>query len=257
MKSKYIIFFCFIFLCIAKTVYAQSFVSGTVLSEDGFFISNVLVYNISNQKSTYTDSEGKFNIEGNLSEELRFIKEGYERKSEKISNLYPLKVLLIKKPFEIEEVRLNVLSGNLLMDSKRIKIDNSKEKLEKEIGLPKLKGVQRERVPTVSNDVIVPLLFGSIKIDAVYKLISGDARRMKSLYKYQDLQEKVKWIRERIEDDYFVKFKIPEEKIGEFLEFAIRSNPNIISSIKSNKIEAVRFELNISIDMYSSRLNKK
>ncbi|MET3537742.1 hypothetical protein [Chryseobacterium limigenitum] len=257
MKNKYLIFFCFIFLCIAKTVYAQSFVNGTVLSEDGFSISNVLVYNIANQKKTYTDSEGKFNIEGNISEELRFIKDGYERKSEKIGNSFALKVLLIKMPFEIEEVRLNNLSGNLLTDSKRMKIDNSKEKLEKDIGLPKLKGVQRERVPTVSNDVIVPLLFGSIKVDALYKLISGDARRMKSLYKYQDLQEKVKWIRERIENDYFVRYKIPEEKIGEFLEFAIQTNPNILSSIKSNKIETVRFELNNSIDLYSSRLNKK
>lgn len=255
MKNKYFIFFCFIFLCIAKTVYAQSFVNGTVLTEDGFSISNVLVYNITNQKKTYTDSEGKFNVEGNLSQELRFIKDGYERKSEKIGNSFTLKVLLIKMPFEIEEVRLNNLSGNLLTDSKRIKIDNSKEKLENEIGLPKLKGVQRERAPTVSNDVIVPLLFGSIKVDALYKLISGDARRMKSLYRYQDLQEEVKWIRERIEDDYFAKFKIPEEKIDEFLKFAIGTNPNVISGIKSNKIEKVRFELNNSIDLYIVRLN--
>lgn len=158
-------------------------------------------------------------------------------------------------PFEIEEVRLNNLSGNLLTDSKRIKIDNSKEKLENEIGLPKLKGVQRERAPTVSNDVIVPLLFRLIKVDALYKLISGDARRMKSLYRYQDLQEEVKWIRERIEDDYFAKLKIPEEKIDEFLKFAIGTNPNVISGIKSNKIEKVRFELNNSIDLYIVRLN--
>lgn len=243
-------------MCIARTAHAQAVFNGAVVSEEGFYITNVLVYNIGNQKKTYTDSEGKFNIEGSVNDELRFIKDGYERKSEKIDNYSPLKVLLIRKPVEIEEVTINNLSGDLTKDLKRTKIDNSKEKLEKDIGLPKPKGVQRERIPTVSNDVLVPLLFGSIKVDALYKLISGDARRTKSLYKYQDLQTKVQWIRDRIEDDYFVKYKIPKEKIGEFLEFAILSNPDIAPGIKSNKIETVRFELNNSIDVYSSRLSK-
>ena len=244
-------------LCIVDTVHAQTSIKGSVLSEEGFYIGNVLIYNMSNQKKTYSDLEGGFMIEGNMGDELRLIKDGYERKSEKIDNSFFLKVILIKKVFEIEEIKITTLSGNLLKDLKRTKIDNSKEILEKEIGLPKLKGVQRERIPTVSNDVLVPLLFGSIKIDAVYKLISGDARKMKSLYRYQDLQVKVKWIRERIEDDYFTKLEIPTEKIGEFLEFAIRSNPNIVSGIKSNRIETVRYELNSSMDVYLSRLNKK
>ncbi len=252
LKNKYFIFFC---LSLAKIVCAQSSVNGIILSEEGYSISNVLVYNITNKKKTYTNSEGKFNIEGMLNDELRFIKDGYDRKSETIDNSFALKVLLVKKPFEIEEVKLNNLSGNLLTDSRRIKIDNSKEKIEKEIGLPKLKGVQRERVPTLNNDVIIPLLLGSIKIDAVYKLISGDARKMKSLYKYNDLQEKIKWIRERIEDDYFIELNIPKERIGEFLEFAVETNPNILSGIKSNKVEKVRFELDDSIALYVLRLD--
>ncbi|SIS38732.1 hypothetical protein SAMN05421639_104297 [Chryseobacterium shigense] len=251
------IFFCCICLCIANTVDAQTIIDGIVLSEEGHYIRDVLVYNMGNQKKGYTDSEGKFSIEGNINDEIRFLKDGYERKSEKVNNIYALKVILIKKPFEIEEIKINNLSGNLLKDLKHTKIDHSKEILEKEIGLPKLKGVQRERIPTVSNDVIVPLLFGSVKIDAVYKLVSGDARRMKSLYKYQDLQVKVQWIRDRIDDEYFIKFDIPTEKIDEFLEFALQSNPKILSGIKSNRIETVRYELNSSIDVFRSRLNKK
>ena len=232
--------------------------NGIVLSEEGYSVNNVLIYNIANQKKTYTDSEGKFSIEGKLNDELRFIKDGYERKSEKIDNSYTLKVSLIKKPFEIEEVQLNSLSGNLLKDSKRVKIDNSKEKLENEIGLPKPKGKQREEVPTVVNDIIVPLLSTSptIKIQELYTLISGNNRRMKSLYKYQDMQENVKWIRERIDNEYFVKLRIPTGRIDEFLKFAIETNPNILSSIKANKIEKVRFELNSSIDVFTAKLGK-
>lgn len=152
-------------------------------------------------------------------------------------------------------MRIKNLSGNLLTDLKRVKVDESKEKLEKNIGLPKVKRVQREKAPTVSKDIILPLLSGTIKIDAIYKVVSGDARKMKSLYKYEDLHNNVKWIRERIDDDYFVKFNIPQERIGEFLEFAIETSPNILLGIKSNKIDKVRFELNNSIDLFSSRFS--
>lgn len=259
MKNKYLIFLCFVFLCIAKTIQAQSVVNGTVLSEDGFSISNVLVFNIDTQKKTYTDSEGKFILEGKFNEELRFIKDDYERKSKIIRNTSNLKVTLIKLPIEIEEVKIKHISGNLLTDSKRIRVDNSTEKLKKEIGIPEPKGKQREKVPTVVNDVFFPLLSLSptIKIQELYTLISGDNRRMKALYKYEDLQENVKWIRERIDDDYFVKFNIPRERIREFLEFAIETSPNILLGIKSNKIEKVRFELISSINLYTSRLNLK
>ena len=69
----------------------------------------MLVYNIVTQKKTYTDFEGKFILEGKFNEELRFIKDGYERKSEIIRNISNLKIVLIKLPVEIEEVKIKHL----------------------------------------------------------------------------------------------------------------------------------------------------
>ena len=74
-------------------------------------------------------------------------------------------------PIEIEEVKIKHISGNLLTDSKRIRVDST-EKLKKEIGIPEPKGKQREKVPTVVNDVFFPLLSLSptIKIQELYTL---------------------------------------------------------------------------------------
>lgn len=66
LKNKYIILFCFVFLCIHKKVQAQSVVNGTVLSEEGISISNVLVYNIVNQKKPIQILKESSFLKGNI-----------------------------------------------------------------------------------------------------------------------------------------------------------------------------------------------
>ncbi len=58
---------------------AQIYVSGNVVSEYHTLLSNVMIVNIRTDKKVLTDSEGDFKIEANVNDELRFIKENYER----------------------------------------------------------------------------------------------------------------------------------------------------------------------------------
>lgn len=115
MKYLFFIFF-------SSLIYTQSIVSGNVLSENGFAIQNVLVVNIKTGNKTFTNNKGNFKIEASVNDELRFIKENYERGSKVIYNndvLYPMSIQLIKVPVEIEEVNiLPKLTGNLEKDSK-------------------------------------------------------------------------------------------------------------------------------------------
>lgn len=258
MKNSFLYIY-FLFLLIGSKLYSQSFITGNVFSEDGIKINNVQIFNADTKKNTYTDLDGNFIIEGEIGNQLIFIKTGFERNSVIVNKLLMSVIFLKHIPYDIQEVKINPFSGNIYLDTKRIKINNSKEILEEEIGLPKLKGKQREKIPNVVNDIITPLISTTptIKIQELYTLISGNGRRMKRLYQYQDTQENIKWLREGIGEEYFLKLGIPLEKINEFLEFAIKTNPGILYSIKTNNINNAIFQLSKSFDIYYLRLYKK
>ena len=112
---KIFLFSCFLLLF--EQVYSQR-INGKTVS-DSVLVSQVLVVNINSQEKTYSNSQGQFIINADLGDELRFVKEGYERKVLKITNTDEVFINLIKLITEIEEVEVKKkLSGNLDEDSK-------------------------------------------------------------------------------------------------------------------------------------------
>lgn len=101
---------------------AQNYVSGNVVSENYIVLRNVLIVNVKTDKKVLTNNEGSFKIEANANDELRFIKENYERGSKVIKNSdfqTPLSIQLVQVPIEIEKVEITTkLTGNLIKDSK-------------------------------------------------------------------------------------------------------------------------------------------
>lgn len=238
-----------IFLFFSTFIYAQNTISGNVVSESDFVLQNVIVVNVKTGNKTLTNNDGNFSIKADVNDELRFIKENFERGSKVLHNsdfFTPLSIQLVRVPTEIEEVKVAVKpTGDLGKDINRLKVDHSKETLQKEIGLPQPKGIQREKVPKS-----LPLAIATLNIDAIYKLTSGTARKMKTLYKYEDMQRNINWITEHNGDEYFTQRGIPKEKISEFLEFSILIEPKIIQNIKMNSLSKVNFELENTTDIY-------
>lgn len=249
-----------ILILISAVSYAQNIVSGIVMSESNFGLHDVIVVNINTGKKVYSNHRGNFSIEANINDELRFIKENYERGAKVVHNndfLTPISIHLVRVPIEIEEVNVAVkLTGVLAKDASRVKIDHSKEILQKNIGLPQPKGIQREKVPVLTKDILLPLLTARLNIDAIYKVVSGKARKMKSLYKYEDMQRNINWITEHNGDEYFIEREIPKEKIREFLEFSMLVEPQIAQDIKFNNLSAVNFKLENTASIYLERLRK-
>lgn len=252
MRKNLAVFFFFL------TIYffGQHKITGKTLSENDMIVASVLVVNISNDQKVYSNSLGEFSIEGSEKDEIRFIKKGYERASRKVVDVaYPMNVVLIRIPEEIEEVEIITTTGDLAKDSKRLTKIDKKEQLQKDIGLPKPPEKPRE-VPAEVKKVLLAAAFGNVNVQAVYDLISGKSRRQKRWYKYEDVQDDILWIRKRIDDDDFVKDGIPVERISEFLEFSFIIRPEIRSYVKAKNISRVMFNLDEVIPVYVDRLKE-
>lgn len=97
------------FLFLSISLYAQNIVSGKTVSEQGYILQNVLVINMRTNKQINSNNDGSFSIQANINDELRFVKDNYERVAKKISIedfSNPISVRLVQAPTEIEEVKL-------------------------------------------------------------------------------------------------------------------------------------------------------
>lgn len=253
MRIKLLIFIVFPFL----NAFSQKTVEGSITDEDGVALPAVMIMNISSEKKTYTALDGTFSIEATPEDELRFIRSGYERSSIQAKYLTDKKAIikLVRIAEEIEEVELANLTGDIKKDSRAVaKIDKGKM-VEDAVGLPQPAGKMRE-TPADIKQVLLPILLGNLNIQGLYDLVSGDARRMKRQYRYDDLQEDIAWIRERVEDDYFIKAGIPKERISEFIEFSFLEKPQTRTFVRAKNLTGALSRMEESFPVFVERLKE-
>jgi hypothetical protein len=226
---------------------SQTTVSGKVSNENGIPLPGVLVVNISTDQKTGTDENGHFEIKANSGDELRFVRKNYERASVVVSSgsyFFGLNITMIYSPTDIEEVIVNPkLSGDLSKDSKSLTKVDKLAQLNKDLGLPRAPEKMREKPADVKQDVIAPLLSLSIKPQAIYDLLSGKARRQKNLYKFDDFQEKIAWLKSSINPDFFKENNIKETQISDFLNFALLKSNDLSNSFKTKNSDKAEFIL--------------
>lgn len=252
MRKIYVLL-CLIF-CFSS-LFSQE-VSGIVTDEDQNPLPAVLVINMVTNQKVSTNLNGEFSINASLNNELRFVRKGFERNSKIVAQSdfsVSLKVSLIRTAQEIEEVQVSPLklTGDLNTDSKNLtKIDRSAQ-VEQAVGIPGPPEKPRETPPPSVEQVgVLGFALSNLNLNTLYKNISGDAKRMRRLYKYEDLQDNINWIRERVDDDYFTKMGIPQEKISEFLQFSIGIKPEINQGVKAKNLSKVLFGLEETFPLY-------
>lgn len=111
----------FFFLSFSTSFYAQQ-VSGIVTDEDQNPVPAVLIFNLKTDQKAFTNLKGEFTIDASPNEELRLIRQGFQRSS-KIVNSQDynahFKIILIRASHEIEEVKIVYqATGNLEKDAK-------------------------------------------------------------------------------------------------------------------------------------------
>ena len=237
--KRFLLFYC---LCISFFVCSQT-ISGVVVSEEDHPISKVLIVNMSSNQKVYTDNFGNFSIAGKMGDELRFAKEKYKGERIKINNDF-LKVILQQLPQEIEEVKII---------NKRL-AESQEEKLRKDIGLPKGPEKPREKPADLADDFLrIP---PKVNIQNMYDAISGKSRRLKRLYKYEDLQEGLAWIQNNIDLEYFAEAGISPEQFNDFLLFSLQDE-KVLMYMKAKNIGGLTVSLDNHIGAYLEKIGKK
>ncbi len=231
----------------ASAFYSAQTVSGTVLSEEGLALPRVLVVNMASSQKVYTDVFGTFTILGKAGDELRFARENYKGDRTIISTS-PLTIHLEKMPQEIEEVRIV---------DKRI-AESQEEKLRKDIGLPKGPDKPREKPADAVEDIVRPLIriAPMVNIQAIYDVLSGKSRRLKRLYKYEDLQEGLAWIQNNVDLEYFAEAGITPDNFNDFLMFSLQDE-KVLMYMKAKNIGGLTVTLDGHIAPYLEVLSRK
>ena len=218
------------------------------MSEDEVLISKVLIVNMATNQKTYSDSYGKFVIDANVGDEIRFAKESYRLGKIVINSNQFQSIKLEKIPQEIEEVKII---------NKRL-AESQEEKLRKDIGLPKGPDKPRERPADAVDDIVKPLIRipPMVNVQAIYDVVSGKSRRLKRLYRYEDLQEGLAWIQNNIDIEYFAEAGIAPEKFNDFLMFSLKDE-KVLMYMKAKNIGGITVALDNNINAYLERIREK
>ena len=132
------------------------------------------------------------------------------------------------------------------------------DRLKKDIEVPTVKkGTVFKPKPAKWKDVVkiapIPIAI-AFDINAFEELMTGNARRKKTRYKYEGMQADILQVKEFLGEEYFIENKIPSERIHEFLEFSIIEKPEIKKHMKTGNQTQIIMILEEMFPIYHKRL---
>jgi hypothetical protein len=250
----------FLLVFLFNNFFSQQTVTGRITDDSGENLNSVVVINMSTDLKTYSNSMGIFTIEASPNDELRFVKADFARVSARVltSGYNPqLLVTLIPIPRDVGEVKIvKKPTGDLETDSRLAARVDKGEIVQQAVGLPQPVGKMREK-PAEVKKVLLPILLGSLDVQGTYDLISGKARRQKRQYRYDDLQEHIRWVRDRVDNEYFTTAGIPEERISEFIQYSFEVKPQVRTYVKAKNLSGVLLRMEETMPVYLERLKQK
>ena len=247
--------FLLLFSLIFSNFFAQK-ISGLVRDEDGNLLPATLVFNMTTEEKIYTNLNGEFLIDAVSGQEIRFVRSGFERNSKIITTTdfsSNLNIKLMRDAAEIEEVKIVRLTGDIHQDSKNLAKEDKVHQLQRGIGVPLPPEKPREKPADFKKDVVGNLLNLAVSPQAVYDLVSGDARRMKTEYRYEDMQDNIAWILARVDESYFTELGISPEKSKAFVQFSLGIEPEISRAVKAKNLSKVLFYFEETLPKFLNR----
>ncbi|PZU84151.1 MAG: hypothetical protein DI529_11665 [Chryseobacterium sp.] len=192
---------------ISYFVFSQQ-IKGRIVS-DSVAVDQVLIININSQEKTYSNSQGQFTINAKVGDELRFVKDSYERKIVMVKDPGEISVNLIKLAIEIEEVEVKKkLSGNLASDTKLFNENKKKTALNNDLKVYFKQPSSAELLKPKHGEFVQPV---------------GEGFSFGKIDDKWTITDFVEWIRENLSDEYFVSMGIGFQEINPFLYYSLQS----------------------------------
>jgi hypothetical protein len=200
--------FSFLFIIVCIHIQAQSYIFGKITSENGTEMQDVNVINIRTDEIVVSNRDGHFMISGRKGDELRFVKAGYERLAQKVSEAdtqSPMNVSLVRQTILIPEVEVKQgLTGNLKIDSKLYNKPKKVEKLIKDIDLYIAQKSDPRILAARPGEFVQP---------------KGQGFSIGKVKDKWDDVDLMKYIRASLGDDYFTNLKIEKPLIEHFIYY--------------------------------------
>lgn len=249
----------FVLSAIYSTAHAQEkLIKGRIIidieeeSAEGIFITNsrTLI-------TTVTDLTGSFSMYAMETDVLLIRSYIYESRkftlTKNIMDKGKVNIHLNLQPIVLEEAILTQkLTGYL---DKDVKYDPSKDKiakLYKELGFDPDAGKERDSTAMKPWNEYKPL---SLNVEGLFGAITGDTRRKRNLYEFEDKEERIQNIKEYFGENYFTDdLNIPREKIREFIYFSFETT-TIPTHYVNGDYFSIMVDLGISARTYLKRIS--
>lgn len=248
--------FTLLLLVFLAKINAQIYSAEVFLRDNSIlYLNQVYVTNLNTQKTVLTDYNGNFTIPANTGDVIRFTSIVTERKDIKLTpqlmgqkNLVELKIAY----YEIQEIVLSRFkpTGNLRYDVNSLRKEDKALAIKKVIGLPEPKGDGTPPELPVAGLRDGGLTFS---LESIYDILSGERKKKQRYQAFERMNSSVTQIKNYLGKDYFVKFKIPENLIDNFLQFVYTSE-NIQPYVLAGNFEAIKIPIEKYLPIYQRRL---
>lgn len=227
MKPKLLLLF---LLVCTSVLYSQEYIFGKVSTELGDKLPDAVVINMRTDEKIVSDRDGNFMIAAKNGDEIRVLKNSYDRFVVRISNenfLKPLNISLSKAPYLIEEIELAFqATGNLKKDVKSLDPPKRVVALNSSMDAY-MKSPLHEVRPKLST----PSAFAQPNYNAGQVSILGLASAVSSLFNkatqqpltkanYAETQDFYRRIKTTMDLSFYISQGWDEEEIDRFLIYA-------------------------------------
>ncbi len=215
----------FLIFFISFSLFGQNtrkIIDGKILN-DSLSVENIHIINKNSHKATISNLYGEFQIPVQRNDTILISSIQFEHKTIIITDIIiknkKLSVYVFPKINQLEEVVVKEyqLSGNLKTDVNTTKIEHVADQF-----TLKLPNAGRVPVPTIDSlDISIGLIM-AVNLEALYRRINGDFKKLKKLQKLQKEDDVLKIIRSSVTDKYFIdSLKIPKDHIENFLHYLV------------------------------------
>ncbi len=223
-------------------------IKGKIIN-DSLSTENIHIINKNSGKATISNKYGEFLIPVKVNDSLLISSIQFKNKKIIITNLIVntkrMSIFLFPRITQLKEiiVKKHHLSGNLKTDINNTQIEHVVDQFTLE--LPNAGSIP---IPTIDSLDIQIGLYSKVNLDALYRRISGDFKRLKKLRKLEERSRVLVNIRQSVTDKYFIEaLKIPEDYISNFLHYLVYKD--IVNLYKQHKkIEVINLLIKESID---------